>query len=325
VTAALVALGAGPILAAAAAPGVLDMLIALGRGPIPAAAAAPGVLAALAGWLLAAAGLFLAAVAHARLLRAGRLAAEAAHEVRGPLAAARVGLHGLLTGDPATARRATAVEGEIVRAARALDDLACAGLGRRPADRLAVVDLAALLREAEPAWAGLAAARGRRVAVDVPSGPVAVRADCDRLAQACANLVANALEHGAGVVTVRLRAGAVCARVEVSDTGSGLPAPVAALAGGSRANARRGHGLAVAAGIAARHGGRLACAPAAQGARLVLELPALPPAALGSPAVPAAVRGPAAPVPTHPRAPAAAAVRGPAAPAPTDPRAPAAS
>jgi signal transduction histidine kinase len=314
------ALGGGPI---PAPPGVLTALVALAGGPIPAVAAAPGVLAALAGWSLAAAALFLAAVTHARLLRAGRLAAEAAHEVRGPLAAARVGLHGLLTGDPATARRATAVAGEIVRAARALDDLVRAGLGRRPVDRFAVVDLAALLRAAQPGWAALAAAGGRRVAIDVPAGPVAVRADPDRLAQACANLVTNALEHGAGIVTVRLRAGAVCTRVEVSDAGSGLPAPVAALAAGSRANARRGHGLAVAAGIAARHGGRLASAPAAQGARLVLALPALPPGALGRAAAPAAAHGPAAPALADLRAPAA--TRGPAVPVPAGPRAPAGS
>ena len=36
---------------------------------------------------------------------------------------------------------------------------------------------------------------------------------------------------------------------------------------------RRGHGLAIAARVAARHGGRLVCAPVTAGACLVIELP----------------------------------------------------
>ena len=59
------------------------------------------------------------------------------------------------------------------------------------------------------------------------------------------------------------------------DEGPGLPAPVAELVRLPRAGrGRRGRGLAIAAEIAARHGGRLAAAPAAGGGRVVLELPA---------------------------------------------------
>jgi len=63
-------------------------------------------------------------------------------------------------------------------------------------------------------------------------------------------------------------------RIEVSDWGPGLPAPVAQLARrahGGRGS--RGRGLAIAAAIAEDHGGRLAAAPSEHGARLVLELP----------------------------------------------------
>ena len=57
-----------------------------------------------------------------------------------------------------------------------------------------------------------------------------VRADRVRVAQALANLVANAIEHGGGEVRVRARAAAGGgARVEITDGGPGLPAPLAEL------------------------------------------------------------------------------------------------
>jgi signal transduction histidine kinase len=90
--------------------------------------------------------------------------------------------------------------------------------------------------------------------------------------------VANAVEHGGGDVAVRARALGPTVRVEVTDAGPGLPATVPALLARARAHrGRRGHGLAVAARVAARHGGRLAAGPSPRGARMVLELPAAGP------------------------------------------------
>ena len=65
-------------------------------------------------------------------------------------------------------------------------------------------------------------------------------------------------------------------RIEVCDEGPGLPASVGDLTRRARGGrGRRGRGLAIAAEIAERHGGRLVAAPAPRGARIALELPIL--------------------------------------------------
>jgi signal transduction histidine kinase len=228
-----------------------------------------------AGWCVALVVVVPCAWAH---VRARRLAAEIArvgHEIRGPLCAALLGLEPLGTGEHAP--RVAAVELELRRAALAVEDL-----GRRRSAREAggrahdVVDVGALLRDAATAWRAVASAHGARLAVEAPPG-LGVRAERLRLAQACGNLVANAAEHGGGDVRVRARALGGAVRVEVTDDGPGLPAPVDVLLTRARRRAgRRGHGLAVAAQVARHHGGRLSAGPSPRGARLVLELPAAP-------------------------------------------------
>ena len=242
---------------------------------------------AFLGWAAAGACGGLAALLQARLVRHASLVADAGHELRGPLCAARLGLHALEDED-----RAAAVDLELRRAALALDDLAAACHGRRAGERAQLVDVGALLDDAAEAWRPLAQAFGAELAVEPLRGRALVRADPIRLAQACGNLVANAVEHGASPVRVRGRVLAGRVRVEVEDAGPGLPGPVWELVEGSgrgpawRRPPRergltwrpapvtpRGRGLAIAAGIAERHGGRLAAAPSAAGACLVLELP----------------------------------------------------
>jgi len=160
------------------------------------------------------------------------------------------------------------------RAGLALDDLHAARAGCRARDRLETVPVAELLRDAVAVWRPVARARGRDLRLEWRPADAAVRGDRLRLAQACGNLLANAIEHGNGPVRVRSRAAGARVRIEVIDDGPGLPAPVAALARRPRAGrGPRGRGLAIAAEIATRHGGRLAAAPAAGGGRVVLELP----------------------------------------------------
>jgi len=124
-------------------------------------------------------------------------------------------------------------------------------------------------------WQAIAPVFGCALRVGaVPPGTV-VRGDRVRLAQAVGNLLANALEHGEGTVTVAARTVPGRVRIEVADEGAGLPAPVADLARRPRAGrGRRGRGLAIASEIVERHGGRLVSAPSGAGARLAIEIPA---------------------------------------------------
>jgi signal transduction histidine kinase len=220
-------------------------------------------------------------VALAALLAAGllwrrrclSLVAQASHELRGPLQSALLGLHGL--SDDGQHGRVAAIDLELRRAALALEDLSAAARGRRACGSPGEVELGALLSQAAAAWELLARDRGASLVVEPTLMPVRVRADRVRVAQALANLVANAIEHGGGEVRVRARpAAGGGARVEITDGGPGLPAPLSELVAGARwRRERRGHGLALASVIARRHGGRLVTAPSPRGARLVLELP----------------------------------------------------
>jgi len=203
------------------------------------------------------------------------LTARACHELRGPLTAAELALHGL-------ARRGVPVgpvQGELARARLALGDLAMAPSGASRPQPSARVDVGARPERHAPARAAPAAAYGADLELQdpAPHGRAVICGEELRIAQAVANLVGNAAEHAGGRVRVAVRATRLTVAIEVRDDGPGLPAPVAELARGPRAGrGARGRGLAIAAGVAARHGGRLATAPSTTGARVVLELPAAP-------------------------------------------------
>jgi signal transduction histidine kinase len=232
------------------------------------------------GWLVA----LLAGLGAALAWRAHRVrmetVARSCHELRGPLTAARLGLALGARAGALSAERLRAVDLELGRAALAIDDLA--GLGRRrtrgwggAAIRPAVeFDLCELLEDSVEAWRADAFARGAELTLECSSAPLIVAGDRLRIAQATGNLIANALEHGGGAVVVQARDTGGVARVEFSDSGPGLPAPVAVLARKRRrGRGERGRGLAIALAVVVAHGGRLAAAPSVAGARLVLELP----------------------------------------------------
>jgi signal transduction histidine kinase len=253
---------------------------------------------ALSGWIAAGvAGAVVVAVQRAVGTRREAVA-RASHELRGPLTAARLGLAVGFASGELSPGRLRAIDAELGRAALALDDLTDPDGGPGRLRDLGRFDARAVATDSVEAWQGAASAAGAALALEWDGGGAVVWGDRLRLAQAIGNLIANAIEHGEGMVrvrgTVRRQAGGSLAatapisatvRIVISDDGPGLPAAVPDLCHRPRrGRGHRGRGLAIAAEVARAHGGRLAGAPSPRGARLVLELPAT--AAAGLPVEP---------------------------------------
>lgn len=220
--------------------------------------------------LLAAAVLILLAVAAveiARVIVAFRRAVRlnrALHELRRPLQSISLSIEGE---HPDLACAGACLEQ--ARAALAeLDAAVNRRVLRRPPVRTALAQITEAL---ERRWrcAGVHVA-GSAAGRELDADPLAVGAALD-------NLIANAIEHGRGEVSVRAVSEPGAVRFEVRDGGG-----VERMGHGSpdrrAADPRRGHGLAVTAAIAAEHGGALtAPIPAAGGGTVAtLSLPTTP-------------------------------------------------
>ena len=218
--------------------------------------------------------------------RTRRFVADAAHELRTPLAGVQA------VTEAAMAPELTPEERERLhllllqesrRAARLVDDLlALARIDAGIDLRSGPVDLLALAR-AEADRVRLRAPDRR---IDVDGVPVIVSGDDARLAQVLGNLLDNSCRHApeGGRVSIRVWAGGM-AVVLVTDDGPGVPRPDRerifdrlVRLDDSRATDRGGAGLglAIARGIARAHGGDLRCVepPSGGGAAFALTLPA---------------------------------------------------
>ncbi|GFE15698.1 two-component sensor histidine kinase [Streptomyces glebosus] len=214
---------------------------------------------------------------------ARRFVADVSHELRTPLAAMTM-VSSVLEEDadqltPDAAHAARTVSAETARLARLVDDLI--EISRFDARAVALtvheVDLAEAVR-------GTLAARGwtDRVEADLPPG-IRARLDRRRLDVIIANLVGNALRHGAPPVTVTVRAADGQLTLTVTDHGPGLAPEVAPhvfdrfyKADGARTRSEgSGLGMAIALENARLHGGTIELAPPAPdaGAVFVLRLP----------------------------------------------------
>lgn len=213
----------------------------------------------------------LVAAAHSRWVVQGlrERAARAAHEVRGPLTAAHLALHGAARRGEVGPLLVAALELELRRAALALEDPSAA----RPDD----VDLHALLTVHLQTWRDVAAIHGRTLTLEPGPDTALVHADALRLGQALSNVIANAIEHGAGAIVIRTAHAGDRIRVEVTDDGPGLPASVAELARRPRAGrGTRGRGLAITRAVLAHCGGRIFALSTAPGVAIDLPLGSRP-------------------------------------------------
>jgi len=217
----------------------------------------------LAGWALAVA----LAVAVLRLRRRMDLVAEAAHELRGPVAAFFYAVAGLRR-EPGGVRRALRFEAELERMRAGLADLDAAREGRRAPARPRAVALERLVNGAAAGWTAAVTGAGRGVTVRWDAGRAHVQADRGRLSQALGNVLANAAEHGSGPIEVHaVREGTRAVRVEVRDGGLG------ARPGRRPSLADRGRGLGIAERAIREAGGTLTLERGRRSTVATIELP----------------------------------------------------
>jgi signal transduction histidine kinase len=157
-----------------------------------------------------------------------RLTADAAHELRTPLAVLNLRLQrARLTGtiDWPSVERELSQMGRLVHQ---LMDLARkeALSSERRAEELPIVNLSRLVREAAALVLPLIEAQGRHLEVNVPDS-VQVRGRGDDLRDMVRNLMDNALIHGQGAVTASITTAAsgnpTLTAIEVRDEGAGVP------------------------------------------------------------------------------------------------------
>jgi signal transduction histidine kinase len=150
----------------------------------------------------------------------------------------------------------------------ALRDLDREVNGERPELRRRPVEARMLAIAAAERWRARVAAAGRRIAVRWRCTDEIADVDPVRVAQALDNLIANALEHGSGEITIEgVRRGA---RIElaVRDRGARRPRRLR-----EKPEPRRGHGLRLTRALARRNGGALRMRTTGHGTVAALELP----------------------------------------------------
>ncbi|HVR53186.1 MAG TPA: ATP-binding protein, partial [Pseudorhodoferax sp.] len=197
--------------------------------------------------------------------------ADAAHELRTPIAAMRVNVEALLAQPELTARQSELLQGvsrSNDRATRLVGQLL--RLMRSSADAHAVVHetlaLDALLQDRLAALSGLAEASGVELALEVAGSALCVTGEREGLTSMVDNLVENATKYSprAGMVMVQLARSGSHAVLSVEDRGPGI-APILRARVFDRffrdpdqTQTGSGLGLAIVRSVVERHGGRIA-------------------------------------------------------------------
>lgn len=183
-----------------------------------------------------------------------RFTANAAHELRTPLAVLRA----RIDGQPPSPER-DALQCDVDRMARLVEQLlAVARLEARQVTLSDGVDLVAVARDTVARLFPLALSNGQELALMAPDRPVTVRGDAFALEDALRNLIDNALRHGPSGETVEVTVSTDPPALEVADRGPGVPAAVRPhlfepFGRGADSKGGAGLGLAIVAETAAIH------------------------------------------------------------------------
>jgi signal transduction histidine kinase len=213
-----------------------------------------------------------------------------AHDLRTPVARLRATAEEALGSAATLAEFRDALAGCVEECDRvtttldALMDLAEAEAGTMPL-RIEPVNLTAVVRDAADLYSDVAEQKGVGLTANLPE-PVHVAGDRNRLAQAIANLLDNAVKYtpAGGQVVVAAGAAGGAARVTVTDTGIGIspddvPHIWDRLYRGDRSRSERGLGLGLSLvrAIALAHGGQVSVeSTPGRGSAFTLQLPAQP-------------------------------------------------
>ncbi|MDA9410033.1 MULTISPECIES: sensor histidine kinase [unclassified Bradyrhizobium] len=150
-------------------------------------------------------------------IRHKRFVADAAHELRTPIAILNTRLESLPSGPDKT--RLLEDTARLATLAEQLLDIQRLDRCGHPFAR---VDLVAVAQSAAADLAPLAIAAGYELALDAPSTPVETIGDAAALERALTNLVQNAIQHGPRRGTIGIRVSKP-ACIEVTDEGAGIP------------------------------------------------------------------------------------------------------
>ena len=215
-----------------------------------------------------------------------RFVSNAAHELHTPLTALHTNLELMVDEEDVSQRRdlVTRAQTQVERLealTQALLDLSRLESGAVQ-DRMASVELTALVREASEPYASQAEQAGLTFGLTLPEAPVTVEGDGAQLQRALSNLLDNAVKFTpeGGSVRLGLRCEDGSAELWVEDTGIGIPeVDLPHLFGrfhrGRNASAYPGSGLglAIVKAIVENHGGCLAVeSKVGQGSRFSLAL-----------------------------------------------------
>ena len=197
-----------------------------------------------------------------------RFTADAAHELRTPLAALRLRLQRARSGAPpdwpaverdlAQMSRLVSQLLELARKEATLAPAAAAGVDLAPAP----LNLARIGREAAASVLPLVEEAGRRLEVDL-ADDLPVRGRADDLRDLVRNLLENALQHGSGVISLSGRRGRDTVALEIADEGEGVAPALRPLMfdrfrKGAQGSAGSGLGLAIVRAVARSHGATVA-------------------------------------------------------------------